>query len=100
ERHGSTTAAPATGLGEIIRVKCRTKHFIKCLRPGAKFGRIGFANGDGTSMAHTLDDEHVLVRYEIGVDTRAIGGTDAFGQEEILVGDGQAVQRAHSSTMR
>ncbi len=56
--------------------------------------QVRFTEADGAGFAQTGDRIGVVIGNEIAIDERAGSGADAAGVEEILVGDGDAVQRA------
>jgi hypothetical protein len=58
-----------------------------------KFGGVGFAEGDGPGLFETFHDERVSGGDKIAIDGGAEGGADSGSGLEILMGNGQTVQR-------
>ena len=94
QRHRSSTATATTGRGEIIWVECLPKYFVIRLRAGPELGRIRLADGNSAGRTQAFDNNLVLVGNKVGKDRRAERSAYAFSQDQILVGNGQAVQRA------
>ena len=64
------------------------------MRTGTEFRRIRFADRDCARCLDAVDDQVVGGGNVVLEDGRAKGSEDAFGVDEILVGDGQAVEGA------
>ena len=100
----SATAAPPEEppqvLRQVVGIVRRAEDSVECLRAGAEFGRVGFADDDGAGAPHALDDDVVFGGDVVLVERRAEGGADAAGLDQVLVGDGQAVQRAQRLAAR
>ena len=68
------------------------------MRAGAELGDVGLADDHRTSPPETLDEQCVLHGDVVPIDGRAIGGADAGGVDQVLDGDGEAVERADRLT--
>ena len=96
----SATAAPPEDppqvLRQVVGIASCAEDGVEGLRAGAEFGRIGLADDDCAGAPHALDDDVVFGGDVVLEERRAEGGADAAGFEQVLVRDGQAVQRAQA----
>ena len=93
-------AAATAGLGRIIRIQGRAEDLVEGLRTSTELGRIGFADGNGTTALETLDSQRVAFGDVVLVDRRTERRAQTGGFLQILVGDGQTVQRASFDATR
>jgi hypothetical protein len=73
---------------------------VEGLRAGTELGDVGFAEEDGAGGAHARDEQVVVCGHVVFEEGRAEGGADAGRFEEVLVRDGQAMQRTEDFAMR
>ena len=94
QAHGRAAAAAAAGLRQIVRVFRRAEHFVEGLRSRAEFRRVGFADADGAGLLDPLHENRIVLRHVVLEDSRSESGADARGFHQVLVRDGQPVQRS------
>ncbi len=99
ERDRRATARAAAGFGGLVGVERRAEDVVEGLRASAELGHVGLAEGDGAGVVDALDEEGVGGGHEIFEDARAERGADSAGEQQVLVGDGQAVQGAGGMTL-
>src|SRR6185437_5617656 len=78
---------------EIVRVQDKTEVRVLRCYAVSNFVQIGFADRDCPSRAQAFDYGGVVVRNKVLEYQRPGGGPDSARVEQILVGDGYAVQR-------
>ena len=62
--------------------------------------QAGLADGDRARFVQAGDNVRIAIRNEIGEELGAPRRADALGEEAVLVGDGNAVQRASIDSLR
>ena len=93
QRGRRAAARPAGGLRQIVGIARHAADGIEAVRSQAEFGRVGLADQDRAGGPDARGKQFVLVGYMIAEDRRAVRGANARGLDQILDGEGQAVQR-------
>ena len=100
ERDRCTAGGAAAGFREVVGIVGCAEDTVEGLRAGTELGDVGFAEEDGAGGAHARDEQVVLGGDVVLEEGRAEGGADAGGFDEVLVGDGQTVQRTEGFATR
>ena len=100
ERDRCTAGGAAASFRQVVRVARCAEDTVEGLRAGTELGDVGFAEEDGAGGAHARDEQVVLCGDVVFEEGRAEGGADAGGFEEVLVRDGQTMQRTEDFATR
>ena len=71
---GGAATRPTDGAVEIPGIAAGWSQQVSRLAEHGELWRVGFTNDDCTGRAESLDQDRVLVRHEVPVDERTLGG--------------------------
>ena len=100
KRDGGAAGRSAARLRQVVGIARRAENFVECLRARAEFRRVGFADDDRARAPHAIDNDIVFGGNVVFKERRSKCSADAACFQQVLVRDGQAMQRTQSFFVR